>query len=166
MNRNWGYCAGDKNYKSAAMIVRKLVECVSKGGNMILNVGPDARGNIPAESLNTLRDIGAWIKLNGRGIYSCCGASLPKPEWGRYTQCGNKIFADVYEPPIGPLYLPGIPGERVKGIRLLGDFSEFQLSKAWMTKAYTGMTFVEVDVLAHDCMLPDDIDTVIEVDLT
>ena len=48
MNKNWGYHSGDKYFKGAELIVRKLVECVSKGGNMLLNVGPDARGNIPA----------------------------------------------------------------------------------------------------------------------
>lgn len=45
LNDHWGYCESDKNYKSAALVIKKLVECVSKGGNMILNVGPDARGN-------------------------------------------------------------------------------------------------------------------------
>ena len=44
LNDHWGYCESDKNYKSAALVIKKLVECVSKGGNMILNVGPDARG--------------------------------------------------------------------------------------------------------------------------
>ena len=47
LNDHWGYCESDKNYKSAALVIKKLVECVSKGGNMILNVGPDARGNFP-----------------------------------------------------------------------------------------------------------------------
>ena len=44
MNNHWGYCNFDHQYKTPEMLVRKLVECVSKGGNMILNVGPDARG--------------------------------------------------------------------------------------------------------------------------
>ena len=47
MNDNWGYCAKDKNFKPAEMIVKKLVECVSKNGNMLLNVGPDAKGQYP-----------------------------------------------------------------------------------------------------------------------
>ena len=45
MNNNWGYCANDHYYKPASMLIKKLVECVSKGGNMILNVGPDAKVN-------------------------------------------------------------------------------------------------------------------------
>ena len=58
MNDNWGYCAKDKNFKPAATIIKKLVECVSKNGNMLLNVGPDAKGNIPEESYQILKEIG------------------------------------------------------------------------------------------------------------
>ncbi|MBQ7519603.1 MAG: alpha-L-fucosidase, partial [Clostridia bacterium] len=50
MNNNWGYCENDRHFKPASMLIRKLVECVSKGGNMLVNVGPDARGRFPAES--------------------------------------------------------------------------------------------------------------------
>lgn len=51
MNNHWGYCNYDHLYKTPSMLIRKLVECTSKGGNMILNVGPDAKGNIPKESI-------------------------------------------------------------------------------------------------------------------
>ena len=64
MNNNWGYCANDHYFKPAPMLIKKLVECVSKGGNLLLNVGPDARGNIPPQSLEILRQIGAWMKDN------------------------------------------------------------------------------------------------------
>lgn len=65
MNRNWGYCEKDHYFKPASMLIRKLVECVSKGGNMLLNVGPDARGNIPPQSMAILEEIGAWMKKTG-----------------------------------------------------------------------------------------------------
>ncbi len=165
MNKNWGYSSSDKFYKPAPVIVRKLVECVSKNGNLLMNVGPDARGNIPAESLKILEDIGAWMKLNGGSIYGCGNANVAKPEWGRYTACGNKIYAHVYEPPIGPLHLSGIPQDKVKKLRLLSDMSEIKLSNVWMTHAYGGQTFAETDMLVHDCMLPDATDTVIEIEL-
>ena len=166
MNKNWGYHAGDKNFKGAPMILRKLVECVSKGGNLLLNVGPDARGNIPAESLQILSEIGKWMRLNGESLYGCGTAGLDKPEWGRYTRKGNKVYAHVFEPPIGPLHLPGISKSDITNIRLLKDMSEQKLSAAWMTHAYGEQTFVETDALTHDCMLPDSIDTVLEVELS
>ena len=67
------------------MLIRKLVECTSKGGNMILNVGPDAKGRIPKESVQILEEIGAWMERNGESIYGCGISEIPKPEWGRYT---------------------------------------------------------------------------------
>ncbi|MBP7402291.1 MAG: alpha-L-fucosidase [Clostridia bacterium] len=164
MNKNWGYCAGDLAFKPASMIVRKLAECVSKGGNLLLNVGPDARGRIPAESLRILGEVGDWMQLNGKSLYGCGRAELPKPEWGRYTQSGNRIYAHVMEPPIGPLHLPGIDAQRVKSIRLLRDGSEVRLSTGWMTHGYRGQIFADVDALTHDCRLPDPVDTVFEVE--
>ncbi len=165
MNKNWGYHSGDKYFKPASMIVRKLVECVSKGGNMLLNVGPDARGNIPMESLQILADIGRWMHLNGGSVYGCGSAELPKPEWGRYTRKGNLVYAHVFEPPIGPLHLPGIEADRVRKVRLLSDSSEIKKSTAWMIHAYGALTFLETDPLVHDCALPDPADTVIEIEL-
>ncbi|HEY5467181.1 MAG TPA: alpha-L-fucosidase [Clostridia bacterium] len=165
MNKHWGYCAGDMYYKGAPMIVRKLVECVSKGGNLLLNVGPDARGKLPDESLRILADIGGWMRMNGANIYGCSNSGMPKPEWGRYTQSGNKIYAHVFDPPIGPLNLPGIPVSGIDRIRLLRDMSELRISSAWMVHAYQGQAFVEMDALTHDCMLPDDVDTVIEISM-
>lgn len=68
MNNHWGYCNFDHQYKTPQMLVRKLVECASKGGNMILNVGPDARGNIPEESVQILTEVGKWMKKMGRAF--------------------------------------------------------------------------------------------------
>ena len=72
MNNHWGYCATDHFYKPAPMLIKKLVECVSKGGNLILNVGPDVKGNIPEESMKILQEIGKWMKKNGESIYEMC----------------------------------------------------------------------------------------------
>ena len=71
MNNNWGYCATDHYFKDAGMMVQKLVECVSKNGNLLLNVGPDARGNIPEESLEILKGIGRWMKKNRSSTFAC-----------------------------------------------------------------------------------------------
>ncbi len=88
LNKHWGYCAADRDYKSPQQVVRALVECVSKNGNMLLNVGPNAKGEIPLESEEILAEVGAWMQQNGESLYGCGLADLPKPEWGRYTQKG------------------------------------------------------------------------------
>lgn len=164
MNNNWGYCAGDKSYKSAKQIIRKLVECAGKNGNMILNVGPNAKGQIPPESLDILRDIGAWMDQNSASIYGCGRAQVPKPEWGYYTQKGKKLYAHVFEAPIGPLGL-GLGG-RVKQVRLLADASELKISRPWNSLDFSDHIFVnfgQPDHLTHP--LPDKLDTVLELEL-
>lgn len=89
MNNHWGYCANDHFFKPAPMLIKKLVECVSKGGNLLLNVGPDARGNIPEESIERLAEIGKWMKKNGESIYGCGKAGIEKPDFGRVTRHGT-----------------------------------------------------------------------------
>jgi len=69
MNNNWGYCARDKFFKPSSMIIKKLVECVSKGGNMLLNVGPKSDGTISEQDQHVLKEIGSWLKVNGEAIY-------------------------------------------------------------------------------------------------
>ncbi|MBQ7874168.1 MAG: alpha-L-fucosidase, partial [Oscillospiraceae bacterium] len=83
---------------SAFELIRKLVECVSKGGNLLLNVGPDARGVIPEESMQILAGIGKWMKKNSASIYGCGTAGIDKPEYGRITRKGNKLYYHVNEP--------------------------------------------------------------------
>ena len=121
MNHHWGYSSLDKEFKPASMLVRKLVECVSKGGNLLLNVGPDARGRIPRESLEILAEIGRWMDDNGESIYGCGRSSLPKPEYGRITQKGSTLYYHIFEPQIGAIPLTGLKKEQVKSMYLVRD---------------------------------------------
>lgn len=123
INDSWGYVSSDHNYKPAGFLIRKLVECVSKSGNMILNVGPDAKGRIPQEQLAVLSQIGRWMKENGESIYGCEEASLPRPEWGRYTRNGDCLYAHLLEAPIGPIPITGVNKEEIAWIRRLSDGS-------------------------------------------
>ncbi len=160
MNNNWGYCAKDKNFKPASMIIKKLVECVSKNGNMLLNVGPDARGNIPSESLQILREIGVWMKKNGDSIYGCGGSGLPKPENGRITQKEGRLYYHIMENAIGSVPLYGIRREEVKAVRLLEDGSQLQIPDNWVVNNYPDIVFVDVSATPD---LPDATDTVVEI---
>ncbi len=164
MNNHWGFCNYDYDYKSPEMLVRKLVECVSKGGNMILNVGPDARGNIPNQSREILEKIGAWMKKNGESIYGCGICELPNPEWGRYTKKGNTIYAHVYEEPLGALPLYGIAPERLDKVYYVENGSEMKRGEAWNTVLYNDVAFVsfgENPVFTYP--LPDKMDTVLKI---
>ena len=166
INNNWGYNPHDLVYKSSTLLIHKLVECVSKGGNMILNVGPDALGRVDAKSQQVLREIGDWMERNSASIYGCGNANRPKPEWGWYTQNGNKLYAHVLEAPIGPLALTGVSKEKIKHIRCLADGSEVPLRDSWIVQSYAHIPFVSFGELLHfSYPLPDPIDTVLEITL-
>ncbi|MCJ8008235.1 alpha-L-fucosidase [Lederbergia wuyishanensis] len=163
LNDNWGYHSKDKNYKSPKQVIRTLVECVSKNGNLLLNVGPDAKGLIPDESIEILEVVGKWMRRNGESIYGCTASSLPKPEWGRYTQNGNKLYAHVYDRGIGPIYFAGLKG-KIKKARLLADGSELHVQTPWMAEQYSDIESGAFINLAG-AQLPDEMDTVIELEL-
>jgi alpha-L-fucosidase len=160
LNRNWGYAAADKDFKSPQQVVRALVECVSKNGNMLLNVGPDARGEIPPECVEILTEVGGWMRKNNPSIYACGRSEYPKPEWGRYTQKGKMLYAHIYERGIGPVNLRGLAG-KIKKACLLSDNSEVKLKQPWMTNEYAGDTFIEL----ASSKLPDELDSVVELKL-
>jgi len=163
LNDNWGYHSGDREYKSAAQVIRTLVECVSKNGNLLLNVGPDAKGEITRESLDVLAEVGEWLRLNGDSIYGCGASELAKPEWGRYTQNGNKLYAHVFDRGIGPVYFAGLKG-RIKRARLLRDGTELKVELPWMAEQYSDIDSGAFITL-KGARLPDEKDTVIELEL-
>lgn len=170
LNDHWGYCESDKNYKSAALVIKKLVECVSKGGNMILNVGPDARGNFPETAVEELRKVGAWLSKNGGSIYNCGHSEIEKPEWGRYTEPlemredeqFRTVFAHVFEPSIGALPLFGIRADALESVRLAATGSELRRGEAWNSVLYRETPLVSFGANpVYTYALPDEVDTVL-----
>lgn len=165
MNNHWGYSSRDKSFKSSRMIIRKLVECVSKNGNLLLNVGPNAKGEIPKESIKILEEIGDWMKESGESIYGAGRAQLPKPEWGYYTQKGDKLYAHVFEQPLGPLAIHN-QDLKLKKAKLLADGSEIKLVRPWNTMDYGDYSFINFgspEQLTYP--LPNETNTVVEFTL-
>ena len=162
MNNNWGYCAADRNYKPAPLLIKKLVECVSKGGNMILNVGPDGDGNIPPESMEILTQIGAWMDQNGKSIHGCGMSFLEKPEFGRITQNQNRLYIHIFENTLGPLPLIGLKKDQVASMRLLASGKPVSVSTSWVHSDYPEILFAD---LGENPVLPDPVDTVLEIHL-
>jgi len=162
MNNNWGYHATDRNFKPADMLIRKLVECVSKDGNLLLNVGPDAKGNIPAESLDILQKIGQWMQKNSASIYNCGSAGMEKPEYGRITRNGNTLYYHITENQIGGIPLVGLKHEEIKRIWYVATGAEICVSNAWYLHDHTDIVFISLGDSPH---LPDPADTVIGVEL-
>jgi len=164
LNNNWGYSATDRHWKTPEMVIRMLVECVSKNGNLLLNVGPDAKGRIPEASVDILEDVGRWMAANGDSVYGCGIANQPKPEWGRYTQNGNKLYAHVYEPQAGGICLNNLGG-KIEKMRLLADGSEIRLANHWNLSEYGQHAFFFLTDTSDNYPLPDERDTVVEITL-
>ena len=165
LNNNWGYHAHDKHFKSDRLVIRMLVECVSKNGNLILNVGPDASGKIPEESACILEKVGEWMKANSKSIYGCGISEYNKPEWGRFTQNGKYLYAHVFEEQVGAICLSDMAG-KIKKLRFLKDKTEILQSNYWNLKEYSKDAFFFFDASASDCYpLPDERDTVVEIEL-
>lgn len=162
MNDSWGYRLTDKYFKPASMLIKKLVECVSKGGNMLLNVGPDAKGNFPEESVHILQEIGKWMDKNAESIYGCGMSEMPRPDFGRITQKGNLLYYHIFDNTIGPIPLLGIEKKDVKKIRLISSGAEVPVANNWVSNNYPDITFAD---LGNNPILPDPVDTVLEVEL-
>lgn len=92
MNETWGFKTDDKRWKTPQTLVRNLVDVVSKGGNYLLNVGPTADGDIPAESVKRLADVGRWTKTNGESIYGATASPFKKLYWGKATSGKDGTF--------------------------------------------------------------------------
>jgi alpha-L-fucosidase len=99
MNDTWGYKSYDNNWKSTEMLVRNLIDIASKGGNYLLNVGPTSEGLIPAPSIERLKEVGAWMKVNHEAIYSTSASPFKKLSWGRCTQKPGKLYLHVFDWP-------------------------------------------------------------------
>jgi len=99
MNDSWGYQPFDKKYKSPNMIIRTLVDCISMGGNLLLDIGPKADGTIPEEQLNILKQLGRWTHKHAAAIYGT-RAGIPFVNYGgksALSKDGKTLYLYVYE---------------------------------------------------------------------
>ncbi|UUX35051.1 alpha-L-fucosidase [Fundicoccus culcitae] len=167
INNSWGYDPTDCSYKSAKFIIRKLVECISKNGNILLNIPPDGTGKFNTQSLEVLSEIGDWMSLNGDAIYENGPAiGLEKPEWGYYTQKDDQtIYAHIFDGPLGVLPLPGLASSQITSVKRVMDNSVVKISDSWTALAFPDTTFVELHNNHATEALADDIDMVLEIKL-
>lgn len=134
MNGTWGYKSYDNKWKTPEILIHNLVDIASKGGNYLLNVGPDPSGQFPQGSIDDLKAIGVWMKTNSEAIYATTASPLQPLEWGRCTKKvqGNNtiLYFSVFNwPADGKLEIPGVKNQVISA-RLLANGSALKSEAA------------------------------------
>jgi alpha-L-fucosidase len=140
MNDTWGYKSYDTDFKSMEVLLRNLIDISSKGGNYLLNIGPDSKGNVPPAEVERLQAVGKWVHTNGEALYgtgpTLFGAEAgaysttemdshgkPKfiPAWNwRSTTAANKLYFELLTWPQGTFHIPATT-RKVTSAYLLAD---------------------------------------------
>uniref|UniRef100_A0AB33JTL7 alpha-L-fucosidase n=4 Tax=unclassified Prevotella TaxID=2638335 RepID=A0AB33JTL7_9BACT len=97
MNGMWGYKVADQNYKTTNQLVELLVRSAGKGANLLLNIGPQPNGELPALALDRLQGLGKWMKQYGETVYGTQASEVGEAKWGTSTAKDNKIYLHVFD---------------------------------------------------------------------
>ncbi|MCM1028508.1 MAG: alpha-L-fucosidase [Alloprevotella sp.] len=106
MNGMWGYKLIDQNYKSPAQIIRLMVGAAGKGANLLLNIGPQPSGELPAAALDRLKAIGEWTRVYGASFYDTDRGDFPALEWGTSTRRDDTLFIHIFDQAIPQVFIP------------------------------------------------------------
>lgn len=125
MNGMWGYKIQDQRYKSVETLVRLIVRAASKGSNLLLNIGPQPDGKLPATAMDRLKGIGEWMAVYGESVYGTAATGIPEQSWGVTTRSDDCIYLHLIEPLEGveSICLPlGPTGKsKVKSVKAMKD---------------------------------------------
>lgn len=129
---SWGYHRDESSWKSVEQLVQMLIDTVSKGGNLLLNVGPTGRGEFDQRALDSLAGMGKWMKRHSRSIYGCTQApdefNAPQDCRLTYNAETKRLYVHIFAWPFKQLYLDGFAG-RVEYAQLLNDASEVKFGE-------------------------------------
>ncbi len=129
---SWGYYRDEHTWKDNKQLLVLLIESVSKGGNLLLNVGPTARGTFDDRADKALSDMGEWMKYNSRSIYGCTQApdvfTAPANTLLTYNPQSNRLYIHLLDYPMKDLLIQGF-GDKIKYAQFLHDASEIKMGR-------------------------------------
>ncbi|MEM1099414.1 MAG: alpha-L-fucosidase [Planctomycetota bacterium] len=136
LSGSWGYFRDEHDWRSTKQLITTLIDCVSKGGNLLLNVGPNGRGEIDQRALDRLSGIGRWMRLHNRSIYGCTQApdvfTCPTDCRLTYNPQRNRLYLHLLNLPYKFVHLQSSAyAQRVEYAQLLHDASECQGLDDW-----------------------------------
>ncbi len=156
INDSWGYQQNDKNFKSPSQIIRIFAECLSKGGNMLLDIGPKADGTIPDEEVAVLKAMGRWTKKHREAVYGTRGGLPSGYFYGPTTisKDSTMLYLFINGNPKGQVMLEGVKN-KINRIYVVGNGTKLlwkeYLKPYWSNNA--GLVFVDVpDAVLDDYM--------------
>jgi len=124
---SWGYYRDEDTWKTHRQLLDLLITATSNGGNLILNVGPTARGEFDGRATRALDSLGYWMHANSNSIYDCTFApdnfQIPEGTKLTYNKATGHLYIQLYKYPSGKLILPGYK-DKIKYAQFLNDHSE------------------------------------------
>ena len=151
MNRTWGYNITDSDYKSPRQLIHLLVGAAGRNANLLLNIGPEPNGQLPAEAVSRLKAIGEWMSQYGETIYGTRGGDVEPHPWGVTTRKGNRLFVHVLDLQDHGLFLP-LSNNKVKR------------ACEYLSRQTVKFTRVNGGITLQFNQVPTDIDYVVELE--
>ena len=161
---SWGYYRDEMTWKSPQMLIEMLCKTVSLGGNLLMNVGPCARGYFDKRATEALSAFGEWMKYNGRSIYGC---TMAEPEFAApagtvltQSEDGKRLYIHILSYPFENLTMKNIGG-KIEYAQFLHDASEIRYTEgkpAWTAgdrpDIMESVTFFRLPVVKPDVLVP------------
>lgn len=158
INDSWGFQHKDLNFKSPQMVLKTLVDCISNGGNLLLDIGPREDGSIPEEEVAVLKELGRWTSKHSEAVYNT-RAGIPGDHVKAYTSvstAGDVLYIYLPYKPIGPVEVKGLV-DNIKKVRIVGS----DIAPQW--KIFNKLSWSEVPGLLEITVPDDALDSAITV---
>ncbi|WP_337395933.1 alpha-L-fucosidase [Prevotella sp.] len=152
MNGMWGYKITDQNYKSTKTLIHYLVKAAGRNANLLMNIGPQPDGCLPAVAVQRLKEMGDWMKTYGETIYGTRGGRVTPRDWGVTTEKDNKIFVHILNLKDRSLFLPITDKNAKRAV-------DYVSRKAVKMQKCQGGVLITLD------SVPTDVDKVVEIQM-